>query len=158
MILGEAIKEREAIEHHLEALKSRLAADGKASLPVDQILEEIQAEVNRQRVLDFGILKTKLVHKLSEDGSIFSHETQLGIINKVIGILSVLDTPDNREKLDELHKAKLGLEIVLNMAYWTVELQVPKTPTGGTTVTTSSTANTQNIQTEEVKSPWVDSS
>lgn len=128
MRIGEALLERDHLEEHLEALGSRLLKDVDKGRPLTYLLEEIEATSSRIRDLSSALDWTlqQLMVQGHPLGSYLQKQKQL---ERLIKLLEQVDSPEQREKIDELRSAKKETERLVRTVYWAYDLQVPKANT-----------------------------
>lgn len=124
MKLGEAILEREHLEDLLERLESRLRRDTREGRPLNHILQEIERAANRRRDLRVAIEWT-LQQVAISGATLGSYMAKGDQLQKVADILENVDSPDLREKVDELLEAKKETDRLLEAVSWAQDLLIP---------------------------------
>jgi len=120
MKLGEAMLEREHLKQQLDLLGSRLLQDHEGGRPLTHIREKIQYTANRWRDLEIAIDWTEQQVAIA-DRSLGSYIVR----QKILGRLSEIMEPVDREKADQLLEASHADNKVIETAVWLVDLQVP---------------------------------
>lgn len=124
MKLGEAILEREHLEDLLERLESRLRRDTREGRPLNHILQEIERTANRRRDLRVAIEWT-LQQVAISGATLGSYMAKGDQLQKVADVLENVDSPDLREKVDELLEAKKETDRLLEAVSWAQDLLIP---------------------------------
>ena len=125
MKLGEAILERDFLEELLERLGLRLQRDSTAGRPVNPTLLEIERSAKRRRDVQMSIDWT--LQQLTIEGmTLGSYFSRVGQLEDLIDLLENADSPDVREKVEDLLKAKKETEKLIETVKWAQDLLIPE--------------------------------
>ena len=125
MKLGEAILEREFLEGFLERLGSRLRTDFTSGRPLSQSLLEIERTAKRSRDIKMAIDWT--LQQLTVSGMpLGSYFFRIEQLKSLADILEGTDSPDTREKVEELLEARKEAERLIETIKWSQDLLIPE--------------------------------
>ncbi|MBD3260343.1 MAG: hypothetical protein GF334_01475 [Candidatus Altiarchaeales archaeon] len=125
MKIGEAVLEIEHLEQRLEVLQARMRNDHGQGRPLTYLLEKVESTANRLRDLQIATewtYQNVVINKMP----LGSYAAKREQIERLLEILESVDSPDLREKIDELHEAKKEITRVINTVYWTYDLMLPE--------------------------------
>lgn len=125
MRIGEALLERDHLSSRLDALEARLLEDVGHGRPLAHLLREIEQTSSRILALQNAIDWT-YQHLLVGESALGAHINKSEHFQRVADLLENIDSPDLRERADELHEARKSTEVLIQTINWAYDLQLPE--------------------------------